>query len=255
MKKTKFLGAKKWFLAAVVAFLSMGLLLTDCGQSAQQTPETRVIVDKTGRKVTIPYKVDKVAPTIGAFAHITSILGGSEKIVATIPALSKTFKNVFPKANPDNHNTENIEDIIAAGAQVAYGPKFTEEQISQLESAGVSVIVINTFANAEEMKENINLIAEVLGADAPDKAAKFNQRYDKNINHVKEKTKGLKDDEKVKILSVRFGGGNYTTVNKKDISSFYVESADGILPAADYEGTGQDTSMMVDAEQIVSWGT
>ena len=52
---------------------------------------------------------------------------------------------------------------------------------------------------------------------------------------------------------MRFGGGNYTTVNKKDISSFYVESAGGLLPAADYEGTGQGTSMTVGAEQIVSW--
>ena len=65
MKKTKFQMAKKWFLATLLAFISIGLLMTGCGQSAQQTPETRVIVDKTGREVTIPYKVEKVAPIIG----------------------------------------------------------------------------------------------------------------------------------------------------------------------------------------------
>lgn len=253
MTKTTFSSTRKWILTLLVAFMSIGLLLTGCGQSTQQGPETRVIVDKSGKEITIPYTVDKVAPTIGAFAHITSILGGSEKIAASIPDLSKTFKNVFPKANPENHNTENIEDIIASGAQVTYGPSYTDEQISQLEAAGVAVVTLNTFSNAEEMKENVNLIAEILGGDAPEKAEAFNKRYDENIAYVEGKTKDLTEDEKVKVLCVRFGGGNYTTVNQKDISSFYAEAAGGIVSSATYEGEGQGTSMTVSAEQIVSW--
>ena len=66
-------------------------------------------------------------------------------------------------------------------------------------------------------------------------------------------TRDLKDDEKVKVLNLRYSGDNYTTVNNADISSFYVECAGGIVSSSDYTGADQGTAMVVSTEQILKW--
>lgn len=224
---------------------------TDTTKVSGEKNESREVTNVDGIVVEIPKDITKVAPTIGAFAHITSMLGGSEKIVASIPNLSELFLKVWPNTNKDKHDTSNIEDIVASGAQVTYGPQYTEEQITQLENSGVKVLKVNAFSNAEEMKKIVTLIGDILGEDAPDKAKEFNKYYDDNISFVKEETKNLKDDEKVKVLNLRSSGGNYTTVNGKDISGYYAESAGGDFVSKDYEGTSGD--MTVNAEQILQW--
>ncbi len=219
--------------------------------SKEENGGIRTVINIDGTKVEIPAEVTGVAPTIGAFAHITAMLGGSEQIAASIKDLSPIFYSVWPKTNPDGHDTSSMEDIIASGAQVVYGPNFTDEQRGQLEAAGIAVLQINAFSNAEEMKSIVTLIGDILGNDGPERAKAFNAYYDSNIEYVKTMTKDLDENQKVRVLNLRYGGDNYTTVNGKDISAFYVEAAGGSFVSGDYQGTGG--AMTVNAEQIIEW--
>jgi len=245
-------------------FLSLVLILTSCSSPSKKettttdvekkqetTVKTRKITNVDGTEYEIPEEITGVAPTIGAFAHITAMLGGSEKLVATIPNLSDLFKAVWPKTNPDGYDTSNIEDIIASGAQITYGPNYTEEQMQQLEAANIVTLKVNAFSNVEEMKNIVTLVGDILGDDAPEKAKEFNEYYDNNISYVKEKTKDLKEEEKIKVLNLRTSGGNYTTVNGKDISAEYAKAAGGIFVSDSYEGVSGE--MTVNTEQILEW--
>ncbi len=226
---------------------------TSSTESSSDKDGTRTITDTKGNEVQLPEEVDKVATTIGAFAQITNLVGGADKLAASIPKLSDMYHTVWPNANQDNNDASNMESIIDSGAQVVYGPNIDDQQAKQLEDAGIAVVTVDSFSNADELKKSITLIADILGEDAPEKAKKFNDYYDDTINYVKDKTKDLKDDEKVKVLNLRYSGDNYTTVNAGDISSFYVECAGGIVSSADYTGTDQGTAMVVSTEQILEW--
>ena len=119
--------------------------------------------------------------------------------------------------------------------------------------SGIAVVTVDSFSNADELKKSITLIAEILGDDSPEKAKAFNNFFDNTINYVQDMTRDLKDDEKVKVLNLRYSGDNYTTVNNADISSFYVECAGGIVSSSDYTGADQGTAMVVSTEQILKW--
>lgn len=219
-------------------------------EAAKEGMRTITNIDNT--TVEIPAEVTGVAPTIGAFGHITAMLGGSDRIVASIKNFSSLFRSVWPDTNPEGYETGNIEDIIASGAQVTYGPNYTDEQREQLETAGIVVLQVDAFSNADEMKAIVRLIGDILGEDAPERAEAFCEYYDQNIAYVKEKTADLTDDEKVKVLNLRYSGDSYTTVKGTDISAFYAESAGGIFVSGDFEGAaGGD--MTVNAEQIIEW--
>ena len=137
-------------------------------QATAAKGDTRTIKDSEGKEVEVPAQVDKAAPTIGAFAHITSMLGAQDKVVASVTKLSDIYHKVFPKANPNNTDVKNVEEVIASGAQVVYGPNVSDEQQAQYDAAGITTVKINAFSNAEELKSTISLIAEILGGDAPE---------------------------------------------------------------------------------------
>ncbi len=248
----------KQFLLCALA-IAMCLCLAACAQTTA-TPsaaQTRTVKDSKGTDIAIPLNVVRVCPRIGAFSQITSMLGAPEKIVASITTLSATFKKVFPTfGNKAGKDSSNIEDIIASGAQVAYGPNYSDDQITQLNKAGIAVVRMDVFSTVEQMKACVTTIGSILGGGAVDKAKAFNTYYDGNIAYVSNITKNLKTENKVRILALYYSAGAFTTINASDICSEYIKAAGGINVAAEFQGTKSttgSTSMTVNAEQIVAW--
>ena len=211
---------------------------------------TRVVVDQYGNDIEIPANVERIGATIGAFAHIVVVDGGEDKLVAAIPMVGEgLFHEVWPNANPDGHDPSNVEELIAAGTQVVIGPNFTDEVAAQLESAGIVPIKIDKFGTPEEMQSVITLVGEILGDDAPEKAATFNKFYAGTIADVEKRVADVPEAERVKTLNLRAGGDGYSTVDGDDISSAYVKAAGGVVVSADFD----TSSGSVGAEQIIEW--
>ena len=257
----------KRFLSTVAAALLPVALLAGCSSTPDATTDsssasasatasataeatTRIITDQYGNEIEIPANVERVAATIGAFGHITTVVGGEDKLVAAIPSLSEgLFHDVWPDANPGHRDPSNVEELIAAGTQVVYGPNFTDEVTDQLNAAGIVVVTIDKFGTPDEMMSVITLVGEILGGDAPEKAADFNDFYADTIADVEERVADVPEAERVKTLNLRVGGDGYSTVDGDDISSAYVTSAGGTVVSADFD----TSSGSVGAEQIIAW--
>ncbi|MGD9157638.1 MAG: ABC transporter substrate-binding protein, partial [Desulfobacteraceae bacterium] len=228
------------------------LFLSPSIYAAANEPATRTILDKENKPILIPFNVKRVAPQIGAMAHMTALLGCADRIVCAADAnLNDYFKKIFPgyaKANPGGLSTNNVEDVIASGAQVVYGPVRDDAVIAQYKAAGISVVPLNTFSTIEEMKDNIRKIAEILGGEAPSKAEDFCDYYDTQIKYVTEKTSNLSENDYVKILSLSFRGGALSTINATDICSVYINAAGG-------ENVASSLEMVrgISAEDIINW--
>lgn len=255
-------------LLAVTTGIVLAAMLTACSSSATSSSTasetqssasgTRTIKDTNGNDVEIPAEVTKVAPTIGAFAAVTAMLGASDEIVAAATsAISDRFKETYPdyeKANPNNYDTKNVEDIIASGAQVAFGPdSLTEDQISQLNGAGVSFVTVDKLSTVDEMASSYEVIGEILGGEHQEKATRLAETYRSNAADAAKRTAGLSDDQRVPTMELRAGSDQYSTINSKDISNEFIESAGGRNVAADFTAAGQGTGLTVSAEQVVAW--
>lgn len=206
---------------------------------------TRTVIDSDGNEVEIPENVTAVAPAIGAFAQVTEmILDGNGKITAAATQqISDDFKKVFKdytESNPNNYDSSSVEDLIASGAQVVYGPKtmYTDEQLEQMEKAGITFVSVSNLSDSASMMESFKLIGEILGEEESARAEKFCDYYQKSIEDCQARTKDLDENSKKKVLRLSVDGGTYSTVNKTDIFNSITEEAGGINVAADYEVAG-----------------
>lgn len=131
----------------------------------------------------IPDNVERVTPTIGAFTQMSAMLSDESKIISGAPKLPKMMSKIFPKIRMINNIsgslTSSVETIIASNTQVVFGPLgmiFDENQKAQLEAAGITVVNIDKFSNAGEIKGSVSKIAEILGGDAIKRLA--------NLTHI-----------------------------------------------------------------------
>lgn len=223
-------------------------------------PETRVVKGDDGREVEIPYTVTKAAPLIGAFAQMTEMLtaGGGKIVAAATNNISDYFKQVFPdyiQSNPNDYNSSSVEDLIAAGAQVCYGPSsvLSEEQIAQLGEAGIAYVTIDNIKTVEQMSNAFLIIGEILGEEEYARAQEFVAYYQGNISLCQERTADTAEKDKVTFLSLFYAADAYTTINGGDICNEYIEAAGGVNMAKDYSPDAGSNSLTVDAEQIVAW--
>ena len=259
----------KKLLTLVIGVLAT-VLITACSPATQPSTDasgasgsaaaagTRMVKDSSGTEVELPANVTKVAPTIGAFSAVTAMLGASDKIVAAATSsLSERFKATYPgyeKANPKGYDTKNVEDIIASGAQVVYGPgNLTEEQQAQLKGAGIAFVTIDKLSTVEEMSQAFSIIGEILGGEHQQKAEKLVELYKGNVADTAKRTASLTDAARVPVLQLRADGNQYTTINSKDISHEYIVAAGGVNVAADFTASGQGTGLVVGTEQVAAW--
>jgi iron complex transport system substrate-binding protein len=243
-----------------LAFLSLLPLAARPGREAPAAGETRIVQDSSGNDVVIPFEVLRAGPVIGAFAQMTEVLtqGGGKISAAATQNISTYFRQVFPdydRSNPNNYNSTSVEDLIASGTQVAYGPEtiFSTEQREQLAQAGVAFVGINNIANVQGLCESFQIIGNILGEAEAARAREFVAYYQGNIQDAAARTASVPAGQKVRFLSLVYSAGAYSTINGRDICNEYIEAAGGINLAKDYMGPAAGTALTVDAEQVVSW--
>lgn len=281
----KLMKVRQFAVAGLGALLMSSALLTGCSGAAtsagsavgsavgsaavteaagsSDSGATRTVKDTDGNEVTIPAKVTKVAPTIGAFVQVTEMLtNGNGKIVAAATKqVDDNFKSVFSdytKSNPDNNDSTSVEGIIASGAQVAYGPKsaFSDEQLQQLKDAGVTFVNVAAMKTPDEICTSIQTIGDILGKDESARAKEFVKYYKKQIKNAEDRAKKVSDDKKVTMIDLSVEGGQYFVAPSNDISSQYMEAAGVTNLAADYTSDTKSANgslMAVSAEQIAAW--
>ena len=218
----------------------------------------RTVRDSNGNEVRLPAKIDKVAPTIGAFAQMTCILSQGEVSIAAgaTNTISHRFKQVVPwyeKGNPNNYDASSIEDILASKAQVVYGPgaRHSTEQQRQLEEAGVPFVLVDKLGTVADLCESYLLIGDILGGNAVERAKTFVAYYKGNMEMARTRTAAVK--KRIRFISMNYAGNAYSTINRKDICHEYIDAAGGENVSADYHAASSASSLPVDIEQLIRW--
>ena len=135
--------------------------------TVETEPDTSIsIVDMMGHEVTLEKPAERIVALSAADCEIVYAIGAGDLLVGRgewcdYPA------EVFDIPAVDSGGNTNIEQILALTPDVVVMSSMaqSEEQVKQLEDAGVAVVVSNA-ANIDETYTSIELLGKLLGKDA-----------------------------------------------------------------------------------------
>lgn len=215
---------------------------------------TKVIKDYTGKEITIPTKVERLANTWHANNQVVVLLGGGPNLVATTEYVKTIpwMKQVFPAiekvdAPVKSDNSLNMEELIAAKPDVVLVSN--TKQREAVENAGLVGVQIGGWSDLTGVQKGISLAAEVLGTQgAYDRSVQYNKYQQKNIDLVTDRLEGLSESDKPKVLHIGSGTKVKNVTGSGVIIDEWIKLAGGINAASSVKGM-KDVSM----EQIQSF--
>lgn len=210
---------------------------TETQQASQESQSSvRTVVDAEGNKIELPDEVTAVAPGVNSMSQITAMLGDADKIVAAGKNImgNDFFKKVFPDFNPQ-HTNDNIEEVLASGAQVVYSPMKDDNEVAQYNAAGVAYVHLPSFDNTENFMEVIKLIGDILGEDASAEADEFIDYFYDTIAFIHEKTDSVPQEEKIRAIALGNKEGAYSSGTSSNMQNSYLLEAGAVLRGDEYE--------------------
>lgn len=170
MKKIK-------FLAVILALVMMFSLLAGCGKTEQpensepSVPEESVadtsitVTDMYGKEIVLEKPAEKIVVLTAADCEILYSLGVGDRIVGRGEYCDWPAEALEITAVQSGYET-NIEQIIALEPDVVFTSSMdqSEEQLAQLETAGIKVIVSDA-DSIEETYTSIGIIGKAVGKD------------------------------------------------------------------------------------------
>jgi iron complex transport system substrate-binding protein len=208
---------------------------------------TRTVVDMSGKTVTIPARIHRVAVG-GALNQMVLMLGSPEKIVATATVVhaNPMFVKIYPKIKkvpaPFVITEVNVEELLATRPDVVFGGN------EKLREWGLPVVEVS-LRDPEEIKQAVRLVGKVLGTKEEKTAARFCKYYDENMKRVIVRTKAIPANKRLKVY---YAGNKLLTTDGKDsITTSWIEMAGGINVAAQSGLAG--VGRAVSPENIVGW--
>ena len=260
MKKTQRL------LALLLALL-MTLSLAACGgqantpaedDNAADTPaETRVFTDSTGREVTVPAQIDKVAVS-GPLAQIVLFALCPDKLVGVANEWDESAQQYLDEKYYNlpllgqlygGKGELNLETLLSSGAQVVIDvgeakSTIVEDMNDLQEQTGIPFLHID--AKLVSMDETYTMLGDLLGM--ADEAKALADYCRTTYDSVKSAVDGV---EKADLLYITGATG----LNVIAQGSFHAEVIDllssnlAVVDEPSSKGTGNE----VDMEQILNW--
>ena len=215
---------------------------------------TKVIKDYTGKEITIPTKVERLANAWHANNQVVVLLGGGPNLVATteyvktIPWMKQVFPGIENVAAPvKTDNSLNMEELIAAKPDVVLVSN--TKQREAVENAGLVGVQIGGWSDLSGVQKGISLAAEVLGTQgAYDRSVQYNKYQQHNIDLIKDRLEDLPESAKPKVLHIGTGTKVKNVTGSGVIIDEWIKLAGGINAASSVNGM-KDVSM----EQIQSF--
>lgn len=223
------------------------------------TLQARIVLDTEGNKIEIPEHITYAMAYATPMVQIAAMLTEQEKIISGSTRLPPLYAKIFPKIrtnyNPSGSLASSIESIIAAKPQVVFGPTdylLGEHGKKQLNAAGIPVVntvKFRTFASIDDIRQSVNLIAEIFGGQSIERAKEFNKYLDDNINFVGERVKKINPKKRVLMLS--FSSGNFSTSSAGSTGVAYIEISGGINVSTENGKNEFKGSSIINEEQVI----
>jgi iron complex transport system substrate-binding protein len=244
-------------LHAAPARLTSLALRTAAGVTSpgRRAAATRQVKDITGRVLTIPAQVTRVADPWHANNGMVLMMGAADKIVATTLQAKKQpwFRKLFPHIEQvpaafDEAGDVNIETLIAARPDVvlmAYGGTFPRWKATA-DAYGIPVFMMPNTSLAD-LKTTARMTGEVLGPRESARAAEWIRYFDDNIRRVTAVTSRIPPSQRPRVLHT--ATGTVLTIDGvKTVIDDWITVAGGVN-AASVSGNARPVSM----EQIAAW--
>jgi iron complex transport system substrate-binding protein len=244
-------------IGLVVLALTQRTLSRPIAQSGSSRPSapTRQLTDITGRTVTIPLHVTRVADAWHANNGMVLMMGAADKIVATTLQAKRQpwFRKLFPHIDQvpaafDEAGEVNIETLIAAKPDVvlmAYGGTLPRWKAAA-DAYGIPVFMMPN-ASLTDLKTTARMTGDVLGPRESARAAEWIEYFDDNIRRVTAVTSRIPASERPRVLHTATGT-TLTIDGVKTVIDDWITAAGGVN-AATVVGNGRPVSM----EQIAAW--
>ncbi len=164
MKKTTKLWA---ILIAAILLLAAFACSKPADKPAEPAPDTSVtLVDMMGHEVTLEKPAERIVALTASDCEIVYALGAGDLLVGRGEYCDYPAE-VFNVPSVESGGNTNIEQILALNPDVVVMSSMaqTEEQVKQLEDAGVAVVV-NDAKDIAGVYTSIEILGKLLGRDA-----------------------------------------------------------------------------------------
>ena len=228
------------------------------GEKSDDTDDAdgkREITNTDGTKIEVPEKAERIAAVYGPSYEAAVILGAEDRIVVcadvqyeNFPWALKIFKRMKDLPHLNNvHSSVNFEELQK------YSPDLVltfnrPNELKQLRKAGISAVNAVTPQTLEESLDFLDVYAEAIGGDAPARAQKYREYFNKKLDRVRSVTDTLGGSERP---SVYYAGIDIlTTYGKYSDIKEVIEAAGGRCVTADLDA-GNHTQ--INFEQLAAW--
>lgn len=247
-------------IKSMMAMIILTLGVTACSSAStsnkNEVKTTRTVTDTTGKQVTIPENINKIAVAPIPWSSIVYAVDGTgDKIIGMNASAKKSYeKSMLKLLAPqmekastkfiDNNFTVNIEEALKVKPDLFIQWDSQEKSNKQLTEAGISTIALK-YGTLEDLDNGIKLIGQVLKKE--DRANKLIGYHKENLKYFESKQSELKNKEKPKVLYLR--DEQLKVAGNKSYNNFMIDKTGGINVAKDVSGEWSNVSM----EQVMKW--
>ncbi|WBW97688.1 ABC transporter substrate-binding protein [Oceanirhabdus sp. W0125-5] len=200
---------------------------------AEESIYPLTIKDALGTEMVIESKPERIVSlTLGTDEILLSLVE-HEKISALSGKIAenKGASNVADIAVNFDKAENNVEKIISLQPELVFASSWIKkEQVEQMREAGIKVYCYGTANNIDQQKEVILEIAKIVGEK--ENGEKLVKEMDDKLNYVKEKLSGLKEEEKLRVLSYN----SYGSTNAKGTTFDDIVNKAGCINVASEAG-------------------
>ena len=216
--------------------------------AAASAGATQTIIDIKGDAVEVPKDINKIVDLWHAHNQVIMMLGAADKLVGTTEVFKKRPwpNKIYPRLSEvealvvgTGAGEVNYEEALSLQPDVVFASD--DGVTATARQQGLSTVNV-AFQDYDGLRKDIQITAEVLGSDAQDIAKEWQDLLDANIALVEERMKGIKEEDRVKVLHIA-SSDSFTKVDgRKCIVDEWIKLAGGVN-ALDKEGNLIEVTM------------
>lgn len=269
--KKKRIGLRRAFAAVTLALAGIGGLgLCACSDFVlQESPEatleadvntesTQEVIDSLGRTVRVPANPEHIAALDAFSGNVCVLAGAGDKLMGApggvlsnelLCKLCPSLKDAAKLAG----NAVNVEELLAAGVDVVLVKSDlhnAHDEVSKLDKVGIPYVVVD-YSTIEEQEQAIELVGQVCGPAASEKAFSIASYYRETVALVEDRAAQVSEDERKRVYHAV--SDPLLTDGVGSLSADWVTRAGAIDVSATEEAVNDAGDYTATLEQVYTW--